>query len=82
MRKQIEKAKVFIERFDSDLEIRRFASDAPPELLAMWEDLERAYQTENAAEEKVQDCLEKSVVPFLCSTILIMQPPGILRFRN
>ena len=36
----------------------------------MWDDLKHAYQAENEAEEKVQDCLDKSVVPFLCSTIL------------
>jgi hypothetical protein len=72
VRKQIEKAKTFVEGFHSDLEIRRIAADAPAELLAMWEELKHAYQADNEAEEKVQDCLDKSVVPFPCSIILML----------
>ena len=72
VRKQIDKAKTFVERFDYDLGIRRIAADAPPELLAMWEELKHAYHAENDAEEKVQDCLDKSVVHLLYCTVLML----------
>lgn len=63
VRKQIEKAKAFVDKFVSDLAIRETATDTSPKVLAAWKALQAAYQAENKAAEKVQDCCDKYVVP-------------------
>jgi len=73
VRKQIGKARAFVDKFSSDLEIRRTAADASPELLTLWEELKHAYQAENNAGEKIEDCLDKHAASFLRSTVLTLR---------
>jgi hypothetical protein len=73
VRKQIEKARAFVHKFSSDLEIRRTGADASPELLALWEELKHAYQAENNAGEIIQDCLDKHAASFLSSAVLTLR---------
>jgi hypothetical protein len=61
VRKQIEKAKAFLEKYSTDLEICRDAGDASMMFLTMWSVLKITYQNEIAANEMVQDCLDKFV---------------------